>query len=322
VRRATRHKLEAGLAAAVTAAVGVLPRRAMLVLGRGLGRVWGALDQRHLEIARDALRRAFPEWDEGRVDRTARGVYAHFGAVLLDILWLSRQSRERLLSIIDWEGRERVEQAYAAQRGILFLTAHIGNWEIHAIGHGWRHEPIGVVARPLDNPWLDARLCAFRRRSGNTVIYKRQALAQVLRTIRSGEGVAILLDQNVQAKDGIFVDFFGRPAATTTVAAAVARKTGCVVMVARTRLLANGRYRITYETPVEWTATDDRNADIAALTQTLTRRIEAWVRETPEQWLWIHRRWKTQPQDSQPSRDQQSDARSQADQNDDTAGVQ
>jgi len=295
VNRRTRHALESGLASVVTVAVGVLPRWIMLRFGRGLGWLWGTLDRRHREIAMDSLRRAFPEWDESRVERTARAVYAHFGAVLLDILWMSRQRRSRLLSIVEREGSERVEAAYAAGRGILFITAHLGNWEIPAIDHAWRHEPIGVVARPLDNPALDERLCAFRRRSGNTVLFKRHALAQVLRMVRAGRGVAVLIDQNVQEKDGIFVEFFGRPAATTTVAAAVARKTGCVLMPARTELLPNGHYRLTYGPPLDWTATGNREADIAAVTQALTKRIEGWVRETPEQWLWIHRRWKTQP---------------------------
>ena len=281
--------------AGVTAAVGVLPRALMLALGRWLGWLWGALDQRHLAIARDGLRRSFPDWGARRIERTAHAVYAHFGAVLLDILWLSRQRRERVLGLVDCEGRQHVGAAYGTGRGILFVTGHIGNWEIHAVQHGWRHEPIGVVARPLDNPALDRRLCAFRARSGNTVIYKRHALAQVLRTIRSGSAVAILIDQNVQAKDGIFVDFFGRPAATTTVAAAVALKTGCVLMTSRTRLMPNGRYLLTYEPPVEFSPSGDRTADVARLTQALTRRVESWVRETPEQWLWIHRRWKTQP---------------------------
>jgi KDO2-lipid IV(A) lauroyltransferase len=295
VSRATRHMLEGWLASMVTAAVAVLPRRAMLTLGRGLGWLWGRLDRRHREIAMDGLRRAFREWDEARVERTARAVYSHFGAVLLDILWMSRQPRSRLLSIVEWDGRERVEAAYATRRGILFVTAHFGNWEIHAIDHAWRHEPIGVIARPLDNPALDERLCTFRRRSGNTVIYKRHALAQVLRMIRAGAGVAVLVDQNVQEQDGIFVDFFGRPAATTTVAAAVARKTGCVLMPTRAVLLPNGHYHLTYEPPLEWTATGDRDTDVAAITQALTKRIESWVRETPEQWLWVHKRWKTQP---------------------------
>jgi KDO2-lipid IV(A) lauroyltransferase len=114
--------------------------------------------------------------------------------------------------------------------------------------------------------------------------------------------VAILIDQNVQEKDGIFVDFFGRPAATTTVAAALAVKTGCALLPAHTIIGPDGRYRAVYEPPLEWTPSGDTQADIARLTQELTRVIEGWIREHPDQWLWIHRRWKTQPSAVVPTR--------------------
>jgi KDO2-lipid IV(A) lauroyltransferase len=295
MKRETRHLIEDKLAGAIGALVALLPRRASLGLGRALGWVWGRLDRRHRAIAVDNLRRAFPDWDEARLEATALGVYAHFAAVLLDILWLARAPRARLLEIVDWEGRQRYEAAMAKGKGVLFVTAHLGNWELQAVNHGYLYEPVSAIARWLDNPRLDARLCAFRRRSGNTVLVKRQALVEALRTIRAGHGVAVLIDQNVQEKDGIFVEFFGRPAATTTVAAAVALKTGCVLLPVRSRLLPGGRYVLTYDPPVEVALSGDRTADIVRLTQALTTRIESWVRETPEQWLWIHRRWRTRP---------------------------
>jgi len=142
---------------------------------------------------------------------------------------------------------------------------------------------------------LDERLTRFRALGGNTVVSKRRALAAILRALRSGQGVAILIDQNVQEQDGIFVDFFGRPAATTTVAAALALKTGCALVPTRTVLRPDGGCRVIYERPVEGPAGADRTRAIAALTQSLTTVIEGWIREFPEQWLWIHRRWKTQP---------------------------
>ncbi len=154
---------------------------------------------------------------------------------------------------------------------------------------------VAVIARPLDNPLLDQRLVALRRSTGNTVIYKQKALAQVMKTIRSGGVVAILIDQNVLAKDGVFVEFFGRPAATTTVAAALALKTGCAIVPVRCALLPNGRYRMVYGPPVVWEGSGRRDEDVVALTQHLTSIIEGWVREHPEQWLWLHRRWKTRP---------------------------
>ncbi len=295
MRKERRYALEARAAAAVSRLVARLPRRASLALGRGLGRLWGDLDARHVALAAANLRRAFPHWDEGRAWRTARGVYAHFGTVLIDLLWMDGRGRDAVMPLVEVEGRQHVEAALAPGRGALLVSGHIGNWELHGLAHGWLFGPIGVIARPLDNPALDDRLCALRAQAGNTVIYKRKALATVLRLLREGRSVAVLIDQNVQEKDGIFVEYFGQPAATTTVAAALALKTGCALVPTHAVLRPHGRYRLVYDPPLQWRPTGDRRADIAALTQELTRAIERWVRATPEQWLWIHRRWKTQP---------------------------
>jgi KDO2-lipid IV(A) lauroyltransferase len=293
--RERRHALEAALAAAVAAVVRRLPRRLVLALGRGLGRIWGALDARHLKIAADNLRHAFPDWDEPRVLATARGVYAHFGAVILDLLWMAGRPAEELLALADLEGVEHLQNARAAGRGVVSPSGHLGNWEVQAAASVPKVGNVAMIARPLDNPELDKRLNALRTSTGNTVIYKQKALAQVIQTIRSGGIVAILIDQNMQAKDGIFVRFFGRPACTTTVAAALALKTGCAIVPVRCLLQQNGRYRMVYGPPVEWPRTGRKEEDVGALTQQLTSIIESWVRETPEQWLWLHRRWKTQP---------------------------
>jgi KDO2-lipid IV(A) lauroyltransferase len=279
----------------VSAVARRLPRPVVLAVGRRLGRLWGALDKRHLAIAADNLRRAFPEWDEARVQRTARGVYAHFGAVLMDLLWMEGRPVDELLALADLEGVEHLQAARASGRGVVAPSGHIGNWEIQAVASVPLVGNVAMIARPLDNPALDQRLVGLRTSTGNTVIYKQKALAQVIKTIREGGIVAILIDQNVQAKDGIFVRFFGRPACTTTVAAALALKTGCAIVPVHCLLQPSGRYRMVYGPPVEWTGTGRRDEDVAALTQALTSVIEGWVRETPEQWLWLHRRWKTQP---------------------------
>ena len=290
-----RYAIEARAATAASWLVNRLPRRMSLALGRGLGRLWGELDTRHARIAAGNLRRAFPHWDEPRAWRTARQVYAHFGAAMLDVLWLEGRGREAVISQVQVEGREHLEAATAPGRGALLVGAHIGNWELHGLAHGWLFGAMGVIARPLDNPALDERLCAVRAQGGNTVISKRKALATVLRLLRDGRCVAVLIDQNVQEKDGIFVDYFGQPAATTTVAAALALKTGCALVPTHTVLRPDGTYRLIYDTPLSVQPTGDRRADVEAITQELTRAIERWVRETPEQWLWMHRRWKTQP---------------------------
>jgi len=138
-------------------------------------------------------------------------------------------------------------------------------------------------------------LCAFRSASGNSILYKRRALPDILRLLASGRSVAILVDQNVQEKDGIFVDFFGRKAAATTVAAALAVRTGCPLATGYAERIEGGRYRMVYEPALDWTPSGNRVEDVARLTQMLAQRIEDWIRRKPEQWLWIHRRWKTQP---------------------------
>jgi Kdo2-lipid IVA lauroyltransferase/acyltransferase len=295
-----RHAIEAAAAGVVGGIAGMLPRGPALAFGRALGRTWGRLDRRHLRIAEDNLARAFPDWDEARRRAVALGVYGHFGRMLLDILWMARREREEILRHVDVTGAEHVEAARAAGRGALLITGHVGNWELHGLAHGWRFGPIGVVARPLDNPALDARLCDFRRRPGNTVIYKQRALPQVLRLLRANGAVAFLIDQNVQAGDGVFVNFFGRKAATTTVAAALALKTGCALIPTHAELGEDGRYRIEYEPPLALPPAGDHAADLQRLTQQLTSVIEGWVRRRPEQWLWLHRRWKTQPVEGAP----------------------
>jgi len=288
------RELEARAAGWLSGLVKPLPRRWALALGRGLGRTLADLDERHVAIAVDNLRRSFPGWDAPRLWRTARAVYAHFGEVLVDLIWLSERGREEILSRVDVVGAEHVRAAYAAGRGVLYPTGHFGHWELHAVVHGWVFEPVSVVARALDNPALDARLVRFRTLSGNDVIYKQHAVARVLRALKQNRGVAILIDQNVQLGEGIFVEFFGRPASTTTLVAALAVKTGCAVVPVRSEFLPRERVRLIYE-PLEWKASGDRQADIHALTQQLTSRIEGWIRVTPERWLWMHRRWKTRP---------------------------
>lgn len=294
--QAARHAREARLVGAVSAIVRRLPRRCALALGRGLAGFYADLDRRHVAVACDNLRRAFPHWDEARVQRAARGVYAHFGQVLMDLLWMESRPFDRILGLVGLAGIEHAEAALARGRGAIMVSAHIGNWELHALAHGMLFGPANVVGRPLDNPHLDARLNALRAMAGNVVISKRRALPQILAGLRRNMMVAVLIDQNTQAKDGIFVDFFGRPACTTTVAAALAVKTGCALVPCHARLLDDGRYRLTLEAPVAWTPSGDRAGDVAALTQRLTSIIEDWVRAAPEQWLWLHRRWKTQPE--------------------------
>ncbi|HSD26413.1 MAG TPA: hypothetical protein VLL75_03870, partial [Vicinamibacteria bacterium] len=220
--REERFRIEAAAATAVSFLVRRLPRRVVLAAGRVLGGLYARLDRRHVAVAMANLQPAFPEWDEARRRRMALLVYRHFGAVILDLLWMQDRTREEVLSIVSFAGGEHVEAALSRGKGFICTTGHIGNWEAHAVGHGFAFGAAAVVGRPLDNPALDARLVRLRSSSGNAVVSKRRALPDMLRFLRANKAVAILMDQNVQEDDGIFVTFFGRPAATTPVAAAIA----------------------------------------------------------------------------------------------------
>ena len=297
MRRERRHALEAALASAMSAIVRRLPRPAVLALGRGLGRLWAALDRRHLRIAEANLRAAFPDWDEARLRATARGVYRHFGAVLLDLLWMEGRSAQELLALADVEGVEHMVRARAAGRGVVGPTGHFGNWEFQAVASVPLVGNVSAIARPLDNPHLDRRLVALRTATGNRVIYKQRALVQVLKAIRDGGIVAVLIDQNVQPEDGVFVDFFGRPAGTTPALGAFHLRTGAPLLPVFCCPAAAGRYRLRILPPIAFVPGEDVGADVLKITGICTKIIETAIREDPSSWLWVHDRWRSRPKD-------------------------
>ena len=163
-----------------------------------------------------------------------------------------------MLARVEFDGEERARLAYAQGKGVLFITGHFGFWELHAMVHALRLEPIGVLARALDNPQLNRLLEQIRQRTGNTVIYRRGTIRRVMRTLQAGHGVAVLIDQHIMSRDAIYVDFFERPAATTSAVAALALRTGAPVVPVFALPLGGGRYRMIYEHPVEPPRADTR----------------------------------------------------------------
>ena len=188
-------------------------------------------------------------------------------------------------------------------KGVMFLTGHICAWELLPLAHATLRNRLSVVVRPLDNPLLDRWLTETRSRFGNKVIEKESALRRILRLFGEGEDVGILIDQNVQEKDGFFVPLFGRQACTTASPATLALRTGTPIVFAflipRKR---RGHYLIRFYPPIEVQPSDDRQADLARYTTLFNRYIEEVVREIPDCWLWGHRRFRTQPDGSDPYR--------------------
>jgi KDO2-lipid IV(A) lauroyltransferase len=198
---------------------------------------------------------------------------------------------DRMLEIVEFEGEERVVAAHAEGRGVLLFTGHFGFWEINALVHALMIRPIAVLARPLDNPLLHNLLESVRTATGNSVIYRRGAIRRVLRALAENQAVAVLIDQHMQSADAIYVDFFNRPAATTSALAALALRTGAPVVPVFALPQPRGRFRMVYEHPVDPPREDDPQA-IREFTQRCTDVLEMYVRRYPELWLWMHRRWR------------------------------
>jgi KDO2-lipid IV(A) lauroyltransferase len=252
------------------------------------------VDRVHRRIALANLQAAFPKKSPEECRVIARSMFQHFGRLLIELLKFSSLPRERQLALVDLEGEERVRLALAQGKGILFCTGHFGFWEQQALAHALKFEPMAVMARPLDNPKLHNLLEAIRTSNGNEVVYRRGAVRKALRLLAEGKGVGILIDQHMTSADAIYVDFFGRPAATTSTLAALAIRTGAPVIPLFAFPARGGRYRMIYEHPVEPPPHDSQDA-IREFTQRCTDVLEMHVRRHPELWLWMHRRWREAP---------------------------
>jgi len=291
-----RHKLEYALVAAVRAVARVLPDREVAALGTAVGLTFWALDAAHRRLSVRQLQAAFPLRSESECRAIARRMFGHFGRLLLAILKFSTLDKEGIRRRVEYEGTERVEQALALGRGVLIFSGHFGFWELQGIAHPLRLPPMHVLARPLDNPLLHDLLEKARTATGNGVIYRRGAVRKVMRALGSNQTVAIMIDQHIQSADAVYVEFFNRPAATTSALAALALKTGAAVIPVFALPLPGGRYRMIYEHPVPPPPADAPDP-VRELTQRCTDVLEMYVRRYPELWLWMHRRWRDLPPD-------------------------
>ena len=277
------------------ALVRVLPMRAVLAAGSLLGRAFHAVDRGHRRLAVENLQAAFPLRSRRECRAIARQMFEHFGRLLMVLLKFSTLPPARMLSFVEFDGAERVRAAHAQGRGVLLFTGHFGYWEINALVHALEIAPMSVLARPLDNPLLHDLLERTRCLTGNSVIYRRGAVRRVLRALASNQAVAVLIDQHMQSADAVYVDFFNRPAATTSALAALALKTGAPVIPVFALPLPGGRFRMVYEHPVEPSPGLQGEEAIRDLTQRCTDVLEMYVRRYPEIWLWMHRRWRDVP---------------------------
>ncbi|MBN1828824.1 MAG: lysophospholipid acyltransferase family protein [Deltaproteobacteria bacterium] len=252
------------------------------------------LSERHRLIVLHNLRWAFPEKGSGEIGRIARGAYRNIGilaAEFFEIFSMDSSSIERWVEI---EGLENYQAAKAKNKGVLFYTAHLGNWEIMAACFGFIIDPVHIVYRPLDNKILDGIVAYSRSYTGNSLIAKGGAAAKIYEILRNNENVGVLLDQNVSWKTGgVFVPFFGRPACTTTRLATIALTSGAPVIPGFSIRKTDGTYKIIFGKEVPLIRTGNNEFDLYENTKAFTAIIEKVVHDHPEQWFWLHQRWKT-----------------------------
>ncbi len=304
-----------------------LPMDAVIALGAGIGRLWPRVGGPRTRRVREQLARSFPERDRAWVARCCEDVFVHLGRGLAELILLRGRHRAALLQRVELEGLEHLEAARRASAtgGVLVMTGHLGNWELAAAKAASLGLPISVVYRGLRNPVLDETLRDLRGGGGGgpggpeaggtrpgedfeQLPMGRAGLA-VLRALRRGRFVLVLLDQNARRHEGVFVPFFGRPASTRFGPARIAERLGIPVIPAFIRRLPDGRHhRIRFEPALAIEADpetgDGRAGDGSRESEILRRNvarmtavIEMQIRETPEQWIWTHRRWRTQPRD-------------------------
>lgn len=257
------------------------------------------LDVRHRHIARINLRIAFPRLSERQRNRIARTSFQNAAMNLLEVSRLSSLNRTNIVSLVEYDAKQGLDNYRAAQakgKGILYLTGHFSSWELLPTAHALHGYPLSFITRPLDNLPLERHLLRIRESKGNQVISKRNSARQILRTLKSGRSVGILMDQNTSLQEGLFVDFFGLPAATSTSVALFALRTDAPILPGYLTPLRKGRYKIKFLPPIEVIRTGDRNRDLEVNTQKINEVLEGIIREQPETWLWGHKRWKYQPQ--------------------------
>ncbi|GAC1463177.1 MAG: lysophospholipid acyltransferase family protein [Isosphaeraceae bacterium] len=266
-------------------------------LARGLAKVLYQFDRRHREVGLENLRLAFGDrYDERRRDCLVRAVYAHFCQMLVEILFMPRK-----LHLTTWRkrirlvGPEKILDRLISGGPLVLVSGHYGNWEMAGYLFGVFGFPPNSVARALDNPYLDRFLRRFRERTGQKLIPKSGGYDQMLEVLREGRILSFLADQDAGQR-GLFVDFFGRPASTHKAIALLALEHRAPLAVGYARRIGPGfRYEVVCDAlfePEDWTGTAE---DVRLLTQRYTNVLEKMIRDHPEQYLWLHRRWKHQP---------------------------
>ena len=296
-----RQRLEYALLWPWIKLLGLLPRSLARAIGITLGLTVYAVHRRLRHVGQRNLTLAFPEMPSRERRRLLRGEFISLGRQLAEVCLFPRYTKENVSQIVIYDGFGNFERAYARGKGVLFLTGHLGAWELSAFAHSLQGHPLSIVMRSLDNRYVDALLQGYRTMHGNRTVDKDDFVRGLLSAMKAGETVGILMDTNMTPPQGVFVDFFGIPACTASGLARIALRTDAAVVPGFTVWdKALRKYILRFDPAVELIRTGDNESDIVANTAKFTKVIEDFIRRYPEQWLWVHRRWKTRPPDQPP----------------------
>ena len=291
-----RELLEYWLVVAVARSLGWMPRRLARLLADALTWSMYRALSRLRRVGRRNLELALPELSAAERERILRGVFRHLGWQLVEFCRMTRYTARNTRNWIRTEGLEHYLAAQARGKGVLVVTGHLGAWELSSFYHSLMGHPMGMIIRPLDNRRLDGFVNGIRCLHGNRVLPKDEFARGLLTAMRAGDTVGILMDTNMTPPQGAFVKFFGQDACTATGLAHVARKTGAAVLPGFMLWEpSERRYVLHFGPELAIPHTADVAADILAGTQLCAQATEDWIRRYPDQWLWIHRRWKTRP---------------------------
>jgi Kdo2-lipid IVA lauroyltransferase/acyltransferase len=291
-----RQRFEYALAWTAIEFLGLLPRSVARWAAAQFAAFLFRLHPRWRRISLYNLRLAFPNWQESQRERVVHDMVRNLGWLAAEFAHFPQYTRRNIEDVIILDGFENFSEAERRGKGVLFLTGHMGAWELKPFAHALYSKPLHFLVRPIDNPRVDALINHYRGLCGNRPINKNESARAVLQTLRAGGVVGVLADQNTAPEEAVFVDFFGIPAATTSGLARLARHTGAAIVPVYSYWDKSiGKYRLRYDAALELPHTDAPEADVRASTALFNRSIEEYIRRFPDQWLWVHRRWKNRP---------------------------
>jgi Kdo2-lipid IVA lauroyltransferase/acyltransferase len=282
----------------------ILPRGLGIAIIKLLATCTYFLDSPHRHIADINLQIAFPDMSARERSRIAWRSFQNTAMNLLEISRLPKLKSDNIASLVTYDaqyGLQNYRAALARGKGILYLTGHFSSWELLPSAHALHGYPLSFITRPLDNVFLERYLLRLRESKGNQVLNKKNSARRILKNLKSNGTAGILMDQNTSLQEGIFADFFGIPAATTTGIAFFALHTGAPVLPGYLTPMRNGRYMIKFLPPVDVIRTGDHVRDLELNTRRFNEVLETIIREQPESWLWGHKRWKYQPDENPPN---------------------